>query len=173
MPIILGIDPGSRIAGFGVIEVNGSRFRHVDHGTVDASKVEPFEQRLVRIGTGFREIIKEYSPAVVIVEKIFLGKNVESAFRLGHARGVCLFEAAAQGVSVVEYAARLVKKGITGSGASTKDQVRVLVLAALGIKSDQALDATDALSLAFFHHLVMDGERRIQRGKRTLDGESR
>lgn len=163
MSLILGIDPGSRILGYGVIEENGNNTRHIAHGVIDVSDKSKFSQRISLIGDGLSKIIERYQPKAIVLEKVFLGKNVDSAFKLGHARGVCIYEASRRNIPIFEYEARVVKKGITGSGAATKEQVRLIVLAWLKITSDQALDATDALSIAIHHSRMQDALAQFKR----------
>ncbi len=165
MAVIIGIDPGSRVLGFGVISEGTGKLHHIDHGVVDVSKQTLFSTRIKLIGQELGFILDRYNPEFLVLEKIFMGKNVDSAFKLGHARGVCLYEAARRAIPVYEYEARVVKKGITGNGAATKDQVRLLVLALLGITSDQALDATDALSMAVHHSRMKDARAQFVRLK--------
>ncbi len=165
MAIIIGIDPGSRVLGYGVISENSSNIQHVEHGVVDVSRQSLFSVRIKLIGEKLGQILDKFNPECVVLEKIFMGKNVDSAFKLGHARGVCLYEAARRNIAVFEYEARVVKKGITGNGAATKDQVRLLALALLGISSDQVLDATDALSMAIHHSRMKDARAQFIRLK--------
>ena len=96
-------------------------------------------------------LMKKYKPQQVSVEKIFLGKNADSAFKLGHARGVSMYESAKGGAEIFEYATRVVKKGIVGTGAADKDQVKMAVMRLLNLKAIQQIDASDALALAVFH----------------------
>lgn len=148
---ILGIDPGSRILGYGVIEKQPSgREIHIAHGVV---RVPPGElsDKLLCIGQDLQSLIETYKPHVLAIESVFLGKNPHSAFVLGHVRGVCMLKAAEAGLSVREYAARTIKKVITGSGKAEKDQVRLLVHHSLGVTSQASLDATDALAIALTH----------------------
>ena len=130
---ILGIDPGSRIAGFGVLEysADGDIF-HIAHGALDvrssvSSSVRTtesdFHQRLYLLGLGFREVLEKYKPDAVAIENIFLGKNADSAFKLGHARGVITYEMLLKKLLVFEYSTRLIKKTVTGSGGAEKEQV--------------------------------------------------
>lgn len=165
MASIIGIDPGSRVVGFGVISEHSGKIHHIDHGVFDVSKHELFSTRIKLIGQQLGELLDKYNPGSVVLEKIFMGKNVDSAFKLGHARGVCLYEAARRNIPVFEYEARVVKKGITGNGAATKEQVRLIALALLGISSEQAIDATDALSMAIHHTRMQDARAQFVRLK--------
>lgn len=149
--IILGIDPGSRVLGYGVVRMKGTQAIHVAHGVLDVVKEGALSARLAALSVGVSTLIQRYQPHVAAIEKIFLGKNVSSAFVLGHARGVAISELAKSNVPVFEYESRLVKKGVTGNGAATKDQVRLVTLRLLGLVTDAKMDATDALSMAVYH----------------------
>ncbi|MEZ0393057.1 MAG: crossover junction endodeoxyribonuclease RuvC [Pseudobdellovibrionaceae bacterium] len=153
--IILGIDPGSRITGFGVIQVSGhgahTRIQHINHGVILMKPTDPFPLRMKEIGEGMQLILRKYKPAQVAIEKIFLGRNADSAFKLGHARGVALYESARFGCEVFEYATRLVKKGITGRGGASKEEVQASLEKLLNLKAISRIDASDALALATFH----------------------
>lgn len=153
--IILGIDPGSRITGFGVLKVSGkgssARIQHVSHGVIQMNPKESFPLRMKDLGAGMEQILRKYQPDHVVIEKIFLGKNADSAFKLGHARGVSLYESAKAGAEVIEYATRLVKQGIAGTGSASKEDVQVCLQRLLNIKAISRIDASDALALAAFH----------------------
>lgn len=158
--IILGVDPGSRITGFGVIENDGGRLTHIRHGVIALDGNLGFSERLAQLAEALAELIAAHRPRHVVLEKIFLGRNVESAFKLGHARGVLMAEAARARVDVHEYAARQVKKGVTGNGGAAKEDVQVVVQSLLGIQGIQRIDASDALALAC-HHAFEARKRHI------------
>ena len=149
--IILGIDPGSRFLGFGVLLFENNILTPIEYGVLKFNVNEDLTNRLLEIGDGVRELFQDYKPDHVSIEKIFLGKNVDSAFKLGHARGVVIYEALKAQAEVFEYATRLVKKGITGNGSAEKDNVRVVIQNILKIPPVKSLDASDALALACFH----------------------
>ncbi|MFZ3230319.1 MAG: crossover junction endodeoxyribonuclease RuvC [Pseudobdellovibrio sp.] len=149
--IILGIDPGSRFLGYGVISVQGATMTALDFGVLKFNAETPLSERLQDIGLGVQELFKKFKPNHVSLEKIFLGKNADSAFKLGHARGVIIYEALLAGCEVHEYATRIVKKGITGNGGAEKEQVRAVVCNILRIPVLKSLDASDALAMACFH----------------------
>ena len=148
--IIIGIDPGSRRTGFGVIEVKGEEVRHLNHGVIVLVDEGGFPQRMRALSDSLRGILAKYNPHHVAVEKIFLGKSAESAFQLGHARGVVLAEAARSGAVISEYATRAVKKGVAGSGAASKEEVQTTLQKLLRLVRLVNLDASDALALAYF-----------------------
>lgn len=161
---ILGVDPGSQNLGFGILEVSKT-IRATSFGVIDGGP-GLFTDRLGIILDEFVKLIEEKKPAVVVLERVFLGRNVDSAFKLGHARGLVVACAARSKIPLVEYAARQVKKGVTGSGAADKVQVATCVFAHLGLKPKTQIpfDATDALALALHHTLLM-----TKPGARDLD----
>ena len=148
--IIIGIDPGSRRTGFGVIEVRGEEVRHVNHGVIVLMDEGSFPERMRALSDSLRGLLEKYTPHHIAVEKIFLGKSAESAFQLGHARGVVLAEAARTGAVISEYATRAVKKGVAGSGAASKEEVQTTLQKLLRLVKLVNLDASDALALAYF-----------------------
>ncbi|MCB0348852.1 MAG: crossover junction endodeoxyribonuclease RuvC, partial [Bdellovibrionales bacterium] len=152
MAIILGIDPGSHNTGFGVIEKTSEATKLIRFGAISMKSSETFENRLLLIGLEIEKILKLYKPQSVIIEEIFTAKNIKSSLQLAHLRGVCLYEAKKVGAQIHTYSAKAVKKGITGSGNATKDQVAFLLqnLVGAGIGVEK-LDATDALALAYYH----------------------
>lgn len=163
--IILGLDPGTRLAGFGVICVDGDRITALDHGVIRLGDSLPLGDRLLLLEKLMREIYARHKITTAVVEKIFLGKNADSAFKLGHARGVCLLVAAQHEAVVAEYAARYVKKCVTGNGSAEKQHVQMVVLNLLGIKASGKMpfDASDALALAITHARVGESEARLKR----------
>jgi crossover junction endodeoxyribonuclease RuvC len=167
---IFGIDPGSQHTGFGVIQAEGDRITHVAHGVLSSKASFDFNQKLKHMGVEIASLIQSFKPDIVVVERIFLGKNADSAFKLGHIRGVCLFGAAQAGAQIVEYAARSVKKGITGNGAAEKEQVQMIVFASLGLKGTAQMDASDALALAFYHARNMEVESALIRSASRRQG---
>ncbi|MFZ4403406.1 MAG: crossover junction endodeoxyribonuclease RuvC [Pseudobdellovibrionaceae bacterium] len=161
---LLGVDPGSRATGFGVIHWSPGRLKHVNHGVILLDPKNSFNQRISHLGSLFAEVLKRYQPHQVVIEKMFLGKNIDSAFKLGHARGVIISEAGRQGADIFEYSTRLVKKGITGSGASSKEQVQAHLQLLLGV-SIQQLDASDALAMACFQTFYLQKQKLLERVK--------
>ncbi len=152
---VLGIDPGTLNLGWGFIESkNGKTWQQVDHGSLHVPQKMPFYERLQALDEGLSEIIKRFAPDFAVIEKIFLGKSVDSAFKLGHIRGVCAARCQALGAEIVEYSPRTVKMQITGSGSADKTVVRQFLYQQLSLKNgSHSLDATDALALAFCHFL--------------------
>ena len=155
--IILGIDPGTIALGYGVLEKSKAQVSFKDCGELKVSNKLPFIERIGPMSEQVAQVLKLWQPDVIVVEKIFLGRNVDSAFKLGHIRGACISQAVQLGADVKEYAPRSVKLGITGSGTATKEQVQLLLKAQLGLRSAfSSLDASDALALAFYHATSMD-----------------
>jgi crossover junction endodeoxyribonuclease RuvC len=148
---ILGIDPGSSVTGFGVVERRGSRVAHVAHGTVRAARGAALADRLAKIQIGLAAAIAEHRPQVVVVERIFAGRSARSALVLGHARGVALVTAALAGLSILEYTAPEIKLAVAGTGAAGKRQVQAMVARLLGLTVPPAYDAADALAAALCH----------------------
>ncbi|MEK2688223.1 crossover junction endodeoxyribonuclease RuvC [Bdellovibrio sp. GT3] len=160
---ILGVDPGSRITGFGVVRINNGKIEHINHGVILLEEDMNFASRMTELGLAFREVMEKYRPHQVVIEKIFMGKNADSAFKLGHVRGVVMYEAGLGKASVAEYATRSVKKGITGNGGSSKEDVQAVLLAMLGIKSINRIDASDALAMACYHAFEMKKNAVLQK----------
>ena len=149
--IILGIDPGSRFLGYAVLTVEGQKMSPVDFGTLKFDPETLLTERLHSIGLAVRGLFEKYRPDHLSLEKIFLGKNADSAFKMGHARGVIIYESLLAQCQVYEYATRSVKKGITGNGGAEKEHVRLVVQGLLQIGPIRSLDASDALAMACFH----------------------
>lgn len=148
---VLGIDPGTRVLGYGVVEQQGNSLRAIEHGTVAPGGNMPLEQRLEIIFRGITAVIEIAQPDAVAIEGVFTHKNARSALILGHARGVALLCAARAGLSVHEYAPSEVKKAIGAPGNAEKEQVIKMVRSFLGIAEIQKADAADALALAVCH----------------------
>lgn len=149
--IILGIDPGSLVTGWGLIEVEGNRLRHINHGIVGPSTTLGLAVRLSQIYRGLQEIIEQHQPAGVSLEKVFFSRNVQSALKLGQARGVALLAAAEHQIGVAEYSAAEIKVAVVGYGQATKAQVQKMVSVLLGLRGPIRVDAADALAAAICH----------------------
>jgi crossover junction endodeoxyribonuclease RuvC len=161
---ILGIDPGTQVLGYGVVEKTPRGIVYVTHGHLKIAEKVGFTERLGIMSRRVAELISEIKPQVAVIEKIFLGKNVDSAFKLGHIRGVCIYESQKWGAEICEYTPRVVKQGIAGSGAASKEQVQTMLYSLLNIRGvKESLDASDALALAFYHAGQMDLQRRFRR----------
>lgn len=151
--IILGIDPGTNILGFGVISVDSKGPHYVDMGVFDLRKIkDPFE-KLANIFAGVTELIEEHHPDELAVESPFYGKNAQVILKLGRAQGAALTAAVMKGIPVAEYAPRKAKIAICGNGAASKEQVAMMIRKTLKVELDpKYLDATDALAIALCHH---------------------
>mgnify|MGYP006279538599 CR=1 FL=1 len=147
--IILGIDPGSRICGYGILEISNREIIAAGCDTIRLTGVKEFPQRLKLIFEKIDSIIKKYKPDIFVIESIFYGKNIKSAFKLGHARGVMLLAAAKNNLEIHEYSPREIKKAIVGNGNASKKQVKYMVERVLNINlSSKSQDAADALAAA-------------------------
>jgi len=149
--IVLGIDPGSRIAGWGMVDVMGSRVKHIDNGSLYCESEGPFAERLKYLFNEVSRLIRHYQPEVMAVERIFYHKNVASLEKLGEARGVLMASGAVAGLPVFEYTALQVKKAVTGHGAAGKDQVQQMVRRLLSLRDVAEENASDALAVAICH----------------------
>lgn len=162
---VLGIDPGSRITGFGVVESSGSSLVLIEGGCVTTKADEPFEKRLATLHAGLSAVIERTSPSHAAVESLFFAKNVKSAIQLGHARGIALLAIAQAGLAVHEYAPAEVKRAVTGTGGAEKGQVAHMVKVLLGptfAKLDSVrADATDACAIAICHANTWRTKSRI------------
>ena len=154
--IILGIDPGTNILGFGIIRVDSKGPHYVDMGVFDLRKIkDPFE-KLANIYAGVNELIEEHKPDELAVESPFYGKNAQVVLKLGRAQGAAITAAIMHGLSVAEYAPRKAKIAICGNGAASKEQVAMMIQKTLKVELDpKYLDATDALAIALCHHYQM------------------
>jgi crossover junction endodeoxyribonuclease RuvC len=148
---ILGLDPGSRVCGYGVIDEDAGVLAYVECGVLTAPEERPMEDRLGELACGLREVIAELRPAVVAVEDVFSHQNPRSAIALAQARGMALAVIGLAGLSVASYAPALVKKAVSGSGRADKTQVARMVQSLIGLRSLPRADATDALAVAITH----------------------
>lgn len=147
---ILGIDPGSRRTGFGVLDFDGGRATYVASGTVKSLEGE-FSDRLKQIFTAVGDIVQQYRPDVVAIESVFMAKNASSALKLGHARSAAMCATFAFDVEVFEYAPREIKQAVVGTGSASKEQVQHMVVSLLQLEGVPTEDAADALAAALCH----------------------
>jgi crossover junction endodeoxyribonuclease RuvC len=148
---ILGIDPGLRHTGWGVIEADGSRLAYVASGAVHSQTGENLSQRLRVLHEGLAAVIARHEPDEAAVEETFVNRDPQSALKLGHARGIALVVPALSGIEVTEYAANLVKKTVVGAGHAEKAQVAMMVKVLLPRSEALTADAADALAVAICH----------------------
>ena len=148
---ILGLDPGSRVCGYGVVEDLGKELRYVECGVLTAPEGKAMEERLGEIARGLREVIEELRPTEVAVEDVFVQHNARSALALAQARGMALAVVGLAGLTVSSYPPASVKKAVAGSGRAEKDQIARMVQALIGLRSVPRADAADALAVAITH----------------------
>jgi crossover junction endodeoxyribonuclease RuvC len=149
--IALGIDPGTRRLGWGVVSRTGNRLLHVAHGVITLDGSESIATRLVEIESQLSDVIRTHRPTVSSVESLFFNKDAQAAAKLGHARGVVLLCLARAGIPIAEYAPAKIKRTIAGSGQADKRQVALMVRAALALDALPPVDASDALAIAMTH----------------------
>ncbi len=162
---ILGIDPGLRRTGWGVIDCAGARVSWVAHGVIAPPEAGPLSDRLLHLARGLEAVMQAHGPAEAAVEETFLAANAKSALLLGHARGVALATAAGAGLAVAEYAARYVKKALVGGGGAEKEQVAFMVRRLLPGAGAVTADAADALALALTHAGMRRMAGAVARGR--------
>jgi crossover junction endodeoxyribonuclease RuvC len=149
--IILGIDPGSIKTGFGLINVSGNCYTHIENGLIAPPKGMEFKERVAYIFRGVCETIEEFKPDYLSLEDIFISKNAQSALKLGHIRGAVMSASVVHGIPVFEYSPTRVKQSITGNGRAEKFQIQEMVKLLLKLKEIPQEDAADALAVAITH----------------------
>ena len=158
---ILGLDPGLGTTGWGLIEADGNRLRHVANGELKTDSGAALPSRLSHLATQLEAVIADHRPETAAVEEVFVNKNPQSTLKLGQARGVVIMVAARAGIEVGEYAARLVKKAVVGNGSAEKAQVHAMVSRLLPGARIAGPDAADALAVAITHAHHLATARRI------------
>lgn len=148
---VIGLDPGLRRTGWGVIEQSGSRLRHIANGTLRSDDALPLAERLLQLRLGLEAVLVEYRPATAAVEETLSNRNPASTLKLGMARGVALLVPAAAGLTVTEYLPMIVKKSVVGTGHAGKEQVQMMVERLLPGCRLASADAADALAVAICH----------------------
>jgi crossover junction endodeoxyribonuclease RuvC len=155
--VILGLDPGTNIMGYGVVIVKGSKLTLLQFGVIHLSKYSGHELKLKKIFERVLSLLDEYHPDEVALEAPFFGKNVQSMLKLGRAQGVAMSAALYREIPIIEYAPKKVKQSVTGNGNASKEQVAKMIMMLLGITElPKLLDATDALAVALCHHFQKD-----------------
>jgi len=149
--IIMGIDPGSNVTGYGIIRKESNNLNWIDDGQIAPSKDMAFYDRIFYVFTQLRKILERYRPEEIAIEDLFFSKNVKSSIRLGHVRGAIIVSALISEVPIFEYTPLQIKKAVVGYGKATKEQVRNMVKIILDIKKDMGLDSSDALAVAICH----------------------
>lgn len=167
MSIILGIDPGSRITGYGVIRQMGRKLEYLGSGCIRTS-VDDLPTRLKLVYAGVSEIITQFQPDIFAIEQVFMAKNADSALKLGQARGAAIVAAVNVDLPVFEYAARQIKQTVVGTGAAEKAQVQHMVRSLLKLSANPQADAADALAVAITHCHVSQNALRASPARLNL-----
>jgi crossover junction endodeoxyribonuclease RuvC len=149
--LVLGVDPGSRVTGYALVEKSGRQFVCAHSGTITTSTHLPFYQRINEIFQAMTGIMERYGPSEMAVEDMFFHKNLKSSLKLGHARGAVLIAAVQCGIRIFEYTPLEIKKSVVGYGRATKEQVRAMIQIMLKLRKPPVLDASDALAAAVCH----------------------
>lgn len=173
MTIILGIDPGSRITGYGVVKQVGSKFEYLGSGCIRVHGDE-LPGRLQQIYNGVSEIIQQFQPKEFAIEQVFMAKNPDSALKLGQARGAAIVAATCQDLPVFEYSARQIKQAVVGKGSAEKNQVQHMVKYLLKLPATPQADAADALAVALCHsHTEQSLLKMAGQARKTVRGRLR
>lgn len=150
--IILGIDPGFAITGYGIVEYIGNKYSVIDYGAITTPAGKPLSERLLTLYNSLEEIIEKYKPDAISVEELFINKNIKTALSVGHGRGVVILAAAKSGRKVFEYTPLQVKQSVVGYGRADKNQVQQMVKIILNLpKIPKPDDVSDALAIAICH----------------------
>jgi crossover junction endodeoxyribonuclease RuvC len=150
--VIMGIDPGFAITGYGIVKYEGNKFSVIDHGAVTTEAKMPLAERLLLLNNGLEDIIRKYKPSAVAVEELFFNKNIKTALNVGHGRGVALLSAARMGIEVFEYTPLQVKQSVVGYGRAEKAQIQQMVKIILNLSAvPKPDDVADALAVAICH----------------------
>jgi crossover junction endodeoxyribonuclease RuvC len=148
---VLGIDPGFRVTGYGVLDTNGQQSRYIASGVIKTIQEDSVAGRLEIIFRGVASLVEEHEPEELAIERVFVAKNADSALKLGHARSAAICASFGHAIPVFEYAARQVKQAIVGKGGASKEQVQHMVRVLLTIDGTLPMDASDALGIALCH----------------------
>ncbi len=165
---LIGLDPGLRNTGWGIIDVDGNRLKHVADGTVRPAVKQDLASRLRDLHEGLAQVLADYEPDEAAVEETFVNKNATSTLKLGEARGVVVLAPALAGLQVAEYSANRVKKSVVGAGHATKDQVQMMVSRLLPGCRFSSPDAADALAVAICHAHFAETARRLRQTEVAL-----
>ncbi len=160
---ILGIDPGSRLTGYGIIDSSSQGFKYIASGSIHIT-ADYFPDRLKQIFDGILEIVKRHHPEQMAIEQVFMHKNADSALKLGQARGAAICAVQTTDMPVFEYSARQVKQAVVGKGSAEKNQVQHMVKILLNIQGALQIDASDALGICICHAHYQQTAQRLQRG---------
>lgn len=160
---ILGLDPGLRLTGWGVVSIDGARLSHIAHGVIAPEPTRPLSDRLLVLFQGVIEVIATHAPDEAAIEETFMTANGASTLKLGHARAAAMIAPASAGLPVAEYAAREIKKALVGTGAADKAQVAFMVARLLPTCGALTPDAADALAVAITHAHARTARRLAER----------
>jgi crossover junction endodeoxyribonuclease RuvC len=161
--IILGLDPGTNVTGYGVIRISGSKVTLIQFGVIHLGKYGAHELKLKKIFERILALVDEYHPDEVALEAPFYGNNVQSMLKLGRAQGVAMAAALFREVPITEYAPKKVKQSVTGNGNASKEQVAKMLISLFSLReAPKLLDATDALAVAMCHHLQRGSSPRAR-----------
>ncbi|KZX02330.1 MULTISPECIES: crossover junction endodeoxyribonuclease RuvC [Pseudoalteromonas] len=173
MAVLLGIDPGSRFTGYGVIQHQGAKFQYLGSGCIKLADHD-FPTRLKMIYQGVSQLIEQFSPDSFAIEQVFMAHNPDSALKLGQARGAAIVAATMQEIPVHEYSARQIKQAVVGTGGANKSQVQEMVKRILKLPGTPQADAADALAIAICHaHSEQNLIRLAGNAKKTVRGRLR
>ena len=171
--IILGLDPGTSVMGYGLISINGQRLSLLQFGVIHLSKYTGHELKLKKIFERVISLIDDYHPDEVALEAPFYGKNVQSMLKLGRAQGVAMAAALSREIPITEYAPKKVKQSVTSNGNASKEQVAAMLMTLLNFKeSPKLLDATDALAVAVCHHFQQGALKNHTRSWKAFVSEN-
>jgi crossover junction endodeoxyribonuclease RuvC len=149
---VLGIDPGTRFVGYGIVETKGSQILHIDHGVINANMGGAYSERLKSIYDGLVRVIGDGRPDVAAIEEAFYGKSAQAALRMGEGRGVAIVSVATSDIPLFQYTPAVIKKSVVGNGRAHKSQIQEMVRMLLGLPSvPESEDAADALAVAICH----------------------
>lgn len=162
--LILGIDPGTQLIGYGLVRIEQDRYKALNHGRIQIDKELLFPNRLNRIYHSVSVLLEDMKPDVMAVEEVYVTSNAKTTLRLGHARGVILLASVEKGIAVAEYAPREVKQAIVGNGAASKNQVQWMINQMLNLDQERITeDEADALAVALCHGLRYKTQSQIDR----------
>lgn len=170
---LIGLDPGLRVTGWGILSVEGNRLSHVANGVIRSNADAPLASRLVELYEGLKTILDTYRPAAAAVEETFVNKNPGSTLKLGQARAIALLVPAQAGIQIAEYAPNLIKKSVAGRGHAEKEQIHAMVRILLPGVDINGPDAADALAVAICHAHHAATERRWQANTAQQAGYAR
>ena len=178
MSIFIGIDPGSRLTGYGIIRLSGDKLEHLDAGTIHAySQGETMPERLKRIFDGISRIVEHYQkytnePMTAAIEQVFMASNPDTALKLGQARGAAIAAMVAKDLQVAEYTARQIKQAVCGYGAADKEQIQLMVMRLLSLEIQPQADAADGLACAICHAYHSQTLNKLLGGAAVIAGQS-